>query len=80
MNKNTSKSWTEGLHIPLVTKEKRFLVALADICEEYDATFYYTTDDDGIHIDLDDEEIFHDFMVFDLPAILKTAAWLLPNP
>lgn len=80
MNRSASSGWTEGLHIPLVTKEKRFLVALADICEKYDATFFYTTDDDGIHIELGEEEIFCEFMVFEVPAELRAAAWLLPSP
>jgi len=38
--------------------EKEFLKKLATIIKEYDATFYYTIDDDGIHIDLAGKEIY----------------------
>ena len=38
--------------------KNEFLEKLAELCERYNATFYYTTDDDGTHIDLNGEEIF----------------------
>jgi len=33
-------------------KERDFLLELAALIERYDAHFYYTTDDDGIHVAL----------------------------
>lgn len=35
-----------------------FLLKLAALCEEYQASLEYTKDDDGIHIHLGDEEVF----------------------
>lgn len=80
VHKTASVGWTERLHIPPTSRAKCFLVALADICQEYDATFFYTRDDDGIHITVDDEEVFCGFAEIDLPAVLRSTAWLLPNP
>ena len=44
-------------------RDKEFLVKLANLCEEYCAGFEYTTDDDGIHISIDNgREVFVGFM------------------
>lgn len=42
----------------LTDKDREFLLKLADLCEEYMADFGYTSQDDGIHIDLDGREVF----------------------
>ena len=44
-------------------RDKEFLLKLADPCEEYDASFDYTTDDDGIHISVDGREVFVGFLI-----------------
>lgn len=42
---------------------KAFLSALADLLEQYRATIFYTTDDDGLHIDMDGgTEVFVGFL------------------
>lgn len=40
------------------TKQSLFLETLAKLCEEYNAGFYYTIHDDGVHIILDGQECF----------------------
>ena len=45
------------------TKQSLFLEKLADLCEQYDADFYYTIDDDGIHIIVDGNECFVGFCI-----------------
>lgn len=42
----------------LTAKQKEFLLKLADLCEEYKADFYYTRDDNGIHVEVEGDEIF----------------------
>ncbi len=44
-------------------KQKDFLSKLADLCEEYSPDFFYTTDDDGIHIAVDSQKIFIDYSI-----------------
>ncbi len=41
-----------------MTRSQEFLTKLACLCEEYNATFSYTTSDDGIHIAVDGTEVF----------------------
>ena len=41
-----------------MSKKNEFLEKFAKLCEEYDATFAYNADDDGIHIFLGIDEIF----------------------
>lgn len=54
--------------------DKEFLLKLADLCEEYGATFGYTIDDDGIHISVDGgREVFVGYL-FDAPKELRDAA------
>lgn len=44
-------------------REKEFLTELATLLEKYKATIFYTNDDNGIHIEIDDEkEIFVGFL------------------
>lgn len=61
----------------------QFLLKLAALCEEYRAEFSYTTDDNGVHITLDGQEVFVGFLV-DGYAVndLRTAAanWLAQQP
>ena len=42
--------------------EKEFLTKLADLLDEYDASLTYTTNDDGIHVELQGTEVFVGFM------------------
>jgi len=42
-------------------KQKDFLNKLADLCDVYKPEFFYTNDDDGIHIRIDNEDIFIDY-------------------
>lgn len=44
--------------IGLLDKEREFLTKLADLCEEYNAGIGYSWRDDGIHIEVDDKEVF----------------------
>lgn len=56
-------------------KAQQFLLELADLIERYDgADFYYTTDDNGIHIKLgsDEEDCFVGFGLD--PKALRQAA------
>jgi hypothetical protein len=48
--------------MPLTPHEKEFLTKLADLLDEYDASLSYTTADDGIHVDLQDTEVFAGFV------------------
>lgn len=55
-------------------EQKEFLNKLADLCDQYDARFSYTTDDDGIHIDVGGVEVFSGWLFFDdAPALLRAA-------
>ena len=36
----------------------KFLEKLALLCEQFNAVFFYTTDDDGIHIALNGQKVF----------------------
>ncbi len=52
---------------------KQFLIKLADLVEEYATEFYYTNNDDGIHISVGGEPDF--FVGFSLdPTELRKAA------
>jgi len=42
--------------------KNEFLEKLAQLCEEYKATFSYSRDDDGVYICLDNKEIFCGFI------------------
>ena len=54
-------------------RDKEFLLRLADLCEEYKATFAYTVDDDGIHITVDGgRQVFVGFLL-DAPEELRKA-------
>ncbi len=58
--------------------DKEFLLKLATLCEEYDASFCYTTDDDGIHISVDGgREVFVGFLI-DAPSELRDAIGAAP--
>jgi len=48
--------------INMTNRQKEFIKKLADLCEVYQAEFFYTINDDGIHINVDREEIFIGFM------------------
>lgn len=55
--------------------DKEFLLKLADLCEEYGATFDYTTEDDGIHISVDGgREVFVGHLL-DAPKELRDACY-----
>jgi len=41
---------------------EEFLEKLAILCDEYNAQFDYTTDDDGIHINVEGKEVFIGFL------------------
>lgn len=45
-----------------IIKQKMFLLKLANLMKEYNASFEYTVDDDGIHIYVNDEEIYKGFL------------------
>lgn len=49
-----------------------FLLKLADLTEQYNATFSYNRDDDGIHITVDGKLVFVGFM-FDPATELREA-------
>lgn len=51
-----------------------FLNALADLVEEYKADISYTTDDDGIHIELYGNKVFSGYLCFDDSAEKLRAA------
>jgi len=53
--------------------ENEFLTKLAKLCKKYDATFDYTIDDDGIHINLADKEIFIGYLERDAAEELRKA-------
>lgn len=46
-----------------------FLKKLADLLDEYNAEIIYTRDDDGLHVSVDDEEIYVGWMHRDLNGI-----------
>ena len=56
----------------MTKRQEEFLTKLADLCEKYDAEFSYTTDDDGIHITMDDEEIYVGFLFHPVAELRKT--------
>ncbi len=57
-----------------MSNKNEFLEKLASLLEDYKATIGYTTDDDGIHIELDYKEIFYGFLNFeDAPDVLRAA-------
>ncbi|PCI54210.1 MAG: hypothetical protein COB36_11000 [Alphaproteobacteria bacterium] len=59
--------------------ENEFLEQLAQLCEQYKASFSYTTDDDGIHIDLDGKEVFCGWLYQEgAAAELREAREILP--
>ena len=56
-----------------ISKKNKFLEEFAKLCEKYDATLDNTTDDDGIHIRLVEDEIFTGFLWVDAPETLRAA-------
>jgi len=48
----------EGLN----ERQKEFLKKLRELCMEYKPEFYYTKNDDGIHISMGEEEVFVGFL------------------
>jgi hypothetical protein len=46
----------------LTDKDRKFLLKLADLCEQHKAEFLYTTDDNGIHITLDRRKVYVGFI------------------
>ena len=55
-----------------MSEKNDFLEKLALLSQEYNATFGYTTDDDGIHIELDRVEVFRGFLDSgDVPTRLR---------
>lgn len=58
----------------LSTKQKQFLLKLADLCDKYQAEFSYTNEDDGIHIAVDGVEVFADFLSGDPGKSLRFVA------
>jgi hypothetical protein len=50
-----------------------FLKKLADLCNEYNAGFTYTKEDDGIHILVDNEEVFVGFIDADASLTIRKA-------
>lgn len=46
----------------MTRRQKNCLNRLADLCDQYNAEFTYTVDDDGIHISVDGQEVFVGFM------------------
>ena len=63
MKKDCSRKGAKALNI-----KNEFLEKLANLCEQFDASFSYTTDDDGIHIELSGQEIFVGYLDADLFA------------
>jgi hypothetical protein len=55
-------------------RQKRFLLQLADLCEKYNAEFNYTNNDDGIHITVDEEEIYVGYLSDDFTKDLREVA------
>ena len=55
-----------------MVKKDEFLEKLASLCEEYKATFAYTIDDVGILIELDEVEIFEDFLFLHPADVLRS--------
>jgi hypothetical protein len=47
---------------PLTDTQRNFLLKLAALCRENHAGFGYTTADDGVHIEMDNELIFTGFL------------------
>lgn len=45
-----------------INPRQDFLLKLADLCEKFDATFTYTREDNGIHVDVCNEEVFVGFL------------------
>lgn len=45
-----------------INHAKIFLTRLADLCDQFNASLYYTTDDDGINITVNGELVFADLM------------------
>lgn len=54
-------------------KNADFLKKLADLCDEYNAGFTYTTDDDGTHILVDGNDIFAGYIDTNAAAIFRKA-------
>lgn len=45
-----------------MSRKNEFLEEFARLCEDYEATLLYNTDDDGIHIFLGIDEVFNGFL------------------
>lgn len=46
----------------MTRRQKNFLRRLAELIEQHDASLTYTTDDDGIHIEVDGVLVFVGFL------------------
>lgn len=57
----------------LTTREKEFLLKLAKLCDEYKAGFSDVTQENGIHITVDEEKIFFDFIDNNLGETIRGA-------
>ncbi len=55
--------------------KNEFLEKFASLCEDYRASFRYTTDDDGIVVCINNVEIFCDFLYDykEVPGLLRAA-------
>ena len=42
-------------------KQRKALIALADVCQRFDLGFTYTNSDDGVHVSVDGKEVFVGF-------------------
>lgn len=51
-----------------------FLLKLADLCEQYDAGFTYSQDDDGTHVTLGSKVIFIGYLDDRVASQLRAAA------
>ena len=65
---------------PLSERERKFLGLLADLCDEYKAEFGYTNYDDGIHISVDNEEVFVGHLLHPAQELRAAAICAWPTP
>jgi hypothetical protein len=57
----------------LSKSQSEFLSKLADLCDEYNAGFTYTKDDDGIHVLIDGIDVFADYLDMDAAGTIRKA-------
>ncbi|MDP1772425.1 hypothetical protein [Methylobacter tundripaludum] len=55
----------------LTEKQSEFLKKLADLCDEYNAGFTYTNNDDGTHVLVDGDDIFADHLDTDAAGMFR---------